>query len=79
MASDDSLIRIQNMPMIIKMIERDATAVINEKVKSRRFFLGKITNCARSFIFYNFSINSVRKKLGQIVKYTYLTHESQTV
>jgi hypothetical protein len=57
MASDDSLIKIQKMPMIIKMIERDAIAVINEKTKSRRFFLGKITN-ARSFILYNFRINS---------------------
>jgi hypothetical protein len=36
--------RTQKIPMIIKMIESDATAVMTEKEKSRGFFLGMIAN-----------------------------------
>jgi hypothetical protein len=44
MASDDSRIRTQKMPIIMNMIESDATAVITEKEKSMGFFLGNNSN-----------------------------------
>jgi hypothetical protein len=43
-ASDDSRINIQKMPMIIRIIESDATAVTSENAKSKGFFLDNIDN-----------------------------------